>query len=87
MEIIDELEHTRRGSYAGSVGFLSVTGDVDLCITIRTIYLQGKIAYVQAGGGIVFDSVPESEYNETRNKATAALKAIELAQKGLENAL
>jgi len=83
MQIIDELEPTRRGLYAGSVGFVSHTGDFDACIAIRTIYLKNGIAYVQAGGGVVYDSVPEKEYVESRNKAKAALKAIEMAQRGL----
>ncbi len=83
MEIIDELEPTRRGSYAGSVGFFSHNGDLDTCIAIRTIYLKDGVAHVQAGGGVVYDSVPEKEYEESRNKAKASLRAIELAQEGL----
>lgn len=83
MQIIDELEPTRRGSYAGSVGMFSHTGDLDTCIAIRTIYLKDGVAYVQAGGGVVFDSVPEKEYVESCNKSKAALRAIEVAQRGL----
>ncbi len=83
MQIIDELEPTRRGSYAGSVGFFSHGGDLDSCIAIRTIYIKDGIAHVQAGGGVVYDSIPEKEYEESRNKARAALKAIEIAQGGL----
>ena len=83
MQIIDELESTRRGSYAGAVGFVSHTGDLDTCIALRTIYLKDGIAYVQAGGGVVYDSVPEKEYVESCNKAKAPLRAIEMAQKGL----
>jgi anthranilate synthase component 1 len=83
MQIIDELEPNRRGSYAGSVGFLSNSGDLDMCITLRTILLKNGMAYVQAGGGVVFDSDPTLEYNESRNKARAALSAIETAQRGL----
>ncbi len=83
MEIIDELETTRRGSYAGAVGFISHSGDLDTCIALRTIYLKDSIAYVQAGGGVVYDSVPEKEYVESCNKAKASLRAIEMAQKGL----
>lgn len=83
MQIIDEVEPTRRGSYAGSVGFISHSGDLDMCIAIRTIYLKDGMAYVQAGGGVVYDSIPEKEYEETRNKAKAALRAIEMAQRGL----
>jgi anthranilate synthase component 1 len=83
MQIIDELEPTRRGLYAGSVGFFSASGDFDGCIAIRSITLKDGKAYVQAGGGVVFDSVPEKEYEESRNKAKAALRAIEIAQSGL----
>lgn len=83
MEIIDELEPTRRGSYAGSVGFFSNTGDLDTCIAIRTIYIKDGVAYVQAGGGVVYDSVPTNEYVESCNKAKASLRAIEMAQRGL----
>jgi len=85
MEIIDELESTRRGSYAGAVGFVSHAGDLDTCIALRTIYLQDGIAYVQAGGGVVYDSDPTKEYVESCNKAKASLRALERAQTGLEN--
>lgn len=84
MEIIDELEPTRRGAYAGAVGYFSYTGDMDMCITIRTILLKEGIAYVQAGAGIVADSIPEREYQECLNKAYASLRAIEMAHKGLD---
>jgi len=83
MQIIDELEPTRRGSYAGAVGFLSHTGDLDMCIAIRTILIRNGVAHVQAGAGIVFDSDPTREYEECWNKARASLRAIELAQQGL----
>jgi anthranilate synthase component 1 len=83
MQIMDELEPTRRGSYAGSVGFFSHAGDLDTCIAIRTIYIKDGVAHVQAGGGVVYDSIPEKEYEESRNKAKAALRAIEMAQLGL----
>jgi anthranilate synthase component I len=83
MQIIDELEPTRRGSYAGAVGFISHTGDLDMCIAIRTILIKDGVAHVQAGAGIVFDSDPTKEYEECRNKAKASLRAIELAQRGL----
>jgi anthranilate synthase component 1 len=83
MQIIDELEPTRRGSYAGSVGFFSHNGDLDTCIAIRTIYIKDGTAHIQAGGGVVYDSVPEKEYEESKNKAKAALSAIEMAQRGL----
>ncbi|NSW92494.1 MAG: anthranilate synthase component I [Firmicutes bacterium] len=77
MEIIDELEKTRRGIYGGAIGYFSFNGNVDSCITIRTILFQDSIAYVQAGAGIVADSVPEKEYEESLNKAMALLKALE----------
>jgi anthranilate synthase component 1 len=83
MQIIDEVEPTRRGLYAGAAGFISHTGDLDMCIAIRTILLKGGKAYVQAGGGVVYDSIPEKEYVESCNKAKAALRAIEMAQRGL----
>lgn len=83
MEIIDELEPNRRGSYAGSVGVISHNGEMDTCIAIRTIYIQGGRAYFQAGGGVVYDSVPEKEYVESCNKSLASRKAIERAQLGL----
>lgn len=84
MEIIEELEPVRRGPYAGAVGYFSFSGDLDSCITIRTLVLCGDTAYVQAGAGVVADSVPENEYFETLNKARAMLSAVELAEKGLE---
>lgn len=76
MQIIDELENTRRGPYAGCVGYFSFSGNLDTCITIRSILIKDKIAYVQAGGGIVADSDPEKEYQETVNKAKAQIEAI-----------
>lgn len=79
MEIIEELEPSRRGPYAGCVGYLSFSKNLDTCITIRTIVVQGKKAYIQAGAGIVADSDPHKEYQETLNKARAQIKAIELA--------
>lgn len=84
MEIIEKLENLRRGPYAGSVGYFSFSGNLDTCITIRTIVIKGKTAYIQAGAGIVADSDPEKEFEETLNKAKALLKAIEMAEKGLE---
>ena len=84
MEIIAELEPDRRGPYAGAVGYFSYTGDMDTCITIRTILLKDGMAHVQAGAGIVADSQPEREYQECLNKARAALYAIELAHRGLD---
>jgi len=83
MEIIDELENTRRGPYAGCVGYFSFSGNLDCCITIRTVLMKDKIAYIQAGAGIVADSQPEKEYEETMNKAKALVSAIETAERGL----
>lgn len=79
MEIIDELEPTRRGVYAGAVMYLDYSGNLDSCIAIRTIVTKGGRAYIQTGAGIVADSIPESEYVETVNKARAMLQAIEMA--------
>ena len=79
MELINELEPESRGVYGGAVGYFSYTGNMDLAITIRTLeILNGKIS-VQTGAGIVFDSVPEKEYEETMNKAAAVFKAVKLA--------
>ncbi|MDO7905069.1 anthranilate synthase component I [Paenibacillus sp. JX-17] len=80
MEIIAELEREARGAYAGAIGYLGFSGNMDSCITIRTIIFKKGRAYVQAGAGIVWDSVPESEYQETVNKAKALLKAIRTAE-------
>ena len=82
MEIIDELESTRRGTYGGAVGYFSFSGSADTAITIRTAVIKDSTAYVQAGAGIVADSVPETEYYETLNKAKAMLSAIALAEQG-----
>jgi anthranilate synthase component 1 len=84
MQIIDELEPTRRGAYAGAVMYFDYSGNLDSCIALRTMYVRGDQAYIQAGAGIVADSVPEREYEETCNKARAMMKAIELAEQGLE---
>jgi anthranilate synthase component 1 len=84
MEIIDEQEPTRRGFYAGSVGYFSYSGDMDMAIAIRTMLVDGGTAYLQAGGGLVADSVPANEYQECVNKARALVSAIELAEAGLE---
>lgn len=83
MEIIDELETSRRGTYGGAVGYFSFSGSADTAITIRTAVIKDGTAYVQAGGGVVADSDPENEYFETVSKAWALLTAIELAQQGL----
>lgn len=76
MEIIDELENKKRGLYGGTVGYLSFSGNIDTCIAIRTVLFRHGKAYVQAGAGIVYDSVPEKEYEETKNKALAVVNAI-----------
>jgi anthranilate synthase component 1 len=80
MQIIDELEPYRRGPYAGAVGYFDFNGNMDTCIALRTIVVQGDKAYLQAGAGLVADSVPTNEWNETLNKARGALKAIEIAE-------
>lgn len=84
MEIIEELENMRRGPYAGCIGYFSFSGNLDTCITIRTIVIKGNKAYIQVGAGLVADSKPEKEYQETLNKAKALLRAIEMAERGLE---
>ena len=78
MEIIDELEGTRRGVYAGAIGYFGFNGDMDLCIAIRMMLVKNKMGYVQSGAGIVADSVPENEYNETRNKGLALMNALKM---------
>ena len=83
MEIIAELESSRRGVYAGAVGYVDFAGNLDFCITIRTVVIENGRAYVQAGAGIVADSNPSAEYEETRDKARAVIRALELAQAGL----
>jgi len=80
MEIIDELENVNRGPYAGAIGYFSFSGNLDTAITIRTVIVKDKTAYIQAGAGIVADSSPEKEYYETVNKAKGMLKAIQLAE-------
>lgn len=82
MEIIEELEPERRGPYAGAVGYFGFSGNMDFCITIRTFIMKDDDLWVQAGAGIVYDSVPENEYEETINKSMGLRKAVELAQKG-----
>ena len=83
MQIINELEPDRRGLYAGAVGYLDFAGNLDFCIAIRSILMEGGKAYIQAGAGIVADSNPTAEYEETKDKARAMLRALELAQTGL----
>ncbi|MGC2193944.1 MAG: anthranilate synthase component I [Terriglobales bacterium] len=82
MQIIEELEPTRRGVYGGAVLYADFAGNLDSCITIRTLFMKGKRAYLQAGGGIVADSDPAKEFQETLNKAQAVLRAVELARGG-----
>src|SRR5215212_262780 len=79
MQIIDELEPVKRGAYGGAVGYLSYTGELDTCICIRTVVVKDGVAHLQAGGGTVADAKPDYEYEESRNKARAAARAIELA--------
>lgn len=83
MQIIDELEPHRRGPYAGAVGYLDLSGNMDTCIALRTMVILGKTVYIQAGAGIVYDSVPEREYEETLNKAMALLSTIAIAEQQL----
>jgi anthranilate synthase component 1 len=83
MEIIEQLEGVRRGPYAGAIGYFGYDGNMDSCITIRTIVMRGQTAYIQAGAGIVADSDPAREYEETVNKARALAEAIRIAERGL----
>ena len=83
MEIIEELEPCKRSVYGGAVGYFSYAGNMDMCITIRTLVIKDGSIYIQAGAGIVADSVPEKEFEETENKARGMLKAVELARGGL----
>jgi anthranilate synthase component 1 len=83
MQIIEELEPTRRGAYGGAIGYFSYNGNLDACITIRTLLVKDGVAYLQAGGGIVADSDPDAEYEETVNKSNAVRRAIEMAEAGL----
>jgi len=87
MEIIDELEPVKRGIYAGAVGYLGFNGDMDVAIALRTAVLKDGTLHVQAGGGIVADSVPQSEWQETQSKAKALLRAAEMAESGLDSRL
>ncbi|MCA9471008.1 MAG: anthranilate synthase component I [Nitrospirales bacterium] len=84
MQIIEELEPTRRGPYAGAVGYFSFSGNMDTCINIRTIVIKDQQAYIQAGAGIVADSDPSREYEETCSKAGAMMRGVEMAEMGLE---
>jgi anthranilate synthase component 1 len=85
MEIIDELEPSKRGIYAGAVGYLGFNGDMDLAIALRTAVVKDNVLYAQAGAGIVADSVPDSEWLETLSKARAVLRAAEMVLAGLDN--
>ncbi len=84
MEIIEELEPSRRGPYAGAVGYFGFSGNMDTCINIRTVVVKGRQAFIQAGAGIVADSDPEAEYVETCNKAKAMMRAVDMAERGLD---
>ncbi|MFO0936762.1 MAG: anthranilate synthase component I [Gemmataceae bacterium] len=84
MEVIDELEPLRRGPYGGAVGYVDFSGNMDTCIALRTMVIHGTTAYVQAGAGIVADSVPESEYQETVNKAASLMRALTAANSACE---
>lgn len=84
MEIIDELEPVKRGIYGGAIGYLAWNGDMDLAIAIRTAVIKNKTLHIQAGAGVVADSVPEKEWEETMNKARAIIRAVEIAQAGVE---
>jgi anthranilate synthase component 1 len=82
MEIIEELERTRRGIYAGGVLYMDFAGNLDSCIALRTMVVKNGVAYVQAGGGIVADSTPKGEFQESVNKSRALLAALQAAQCG-----
>jgi anthranilate synthase component 1 len=84
MQIIDELEPVRREIYGGAVGYFSFSGNMDMAIAIRTLVVQGNRIYLQAGAGIVADSDPQAEYQETLNKAMGVRKALDMAQGGLD---
>ena len=85
MKIIRQLEKTKRGYYGGAVCYLTVDGQFDSCITIRSLQVRDHTAYIRVGAGIVYDSVPEREFDETVNKAKALFQAVEFAEKGLES--
>jgi anthranilate synthase component I len=87
MEIIDELEPVKRGVYAGAVGYLGFHGNMDVAIALRTAVVKNGTLYVQAGGGIVADSQPASEWQETQSKAKALLRAAEMAETGLDTSI
>ncbi|WP_368504500.1 anthranilate synthase component I [Alkalihalophilus sp. As8PL] len=85
IEILQELEPTKRGLYSGAIGYMSYDGNIDSCIAIRTMVIKDQTAYIQAGAGVVADSKPESEYEETKNKAKALIRAVQLAEKMFGN--
>jgi anthranilate synthase component 1 len=84
MEIIEELEPYKRGPYAGAVGYFSFSGNMDFCIVIRTLLVKNGMVYFQAGAGIVADSQPDNELQETVNKARALVKALQMVREGIE---
>ncbi|VAX23258.1 Anthranilate synthase, aminase component [hydrothermal vent metagenome] len=84
MEIIEEMEGVRRGVYGGAVGYFSFSGNMDVAIAIRTLYVKGNTAYLGVGAGIVADSVPANEHQETINKGKALIMAVKIAENGLE---
>jgi anthranilate synthase component 1 len=86
MEIIDELEPVRRGPYAGAVGYVDFSGSMDTCIALRTVVIADGRAFVQSGAGVVADSVPEKEFEETLNKAKGMLVALEMTARRLAEA-
>jgi anthranilate synthase component 1 len=81
MQLIAAMEGTQRGSYAGALGYFSYNGNLDSCITLRTALVKDGVVHIQAGAGVVADSVPSAEYQETINKASALFKAISLADR------
>jgi anthranilate synthase component 1 len=84
MEIIEALEPSRRGVYGGAVGYLDFSGNLDTCIALRTLVIKDGVAYIQAGGGIVADSHPQREREESVNKASALIRAVRFAHEGLK---
>ena len=84
MEIIDELEPVKRGVYGGAVGYLSWNGNMDTAIAIRTAVIKDKVLHIQAGAGVVADSIPQSEWDETMNKGRAVFRAVAMATQGLD---
>jgi len=84
MEIIDELEPVKRGVYAGAVGYIAWSGNLDTAIAIRTAVIKDSMLHIQAGAGIVYDSIPRNEWDETMNKGRAIFRAVSMAEAGLE---